>query len=107
VFFRPIKSTNGTFYHFYRIPESLKAFPVSPVNLVDYPLRISFTEKYYNRLWLNGRLYPGLRAESILKGATSVAVDPEGYAGFYKYVYDGWEMIYNPTTKIVSHMCYE
>mgnify|MGYP007107585956 CR=1 FL=1 len=63
-----------------------------------------FTEYYYNRLWKNGRHYPGLRAESILKGAEKILPDPKGYPGFYKYIYDGWEMVYNPSTKIVSHL---
>ncbi len=64
-----------------------------------------FTEYYYDRLWSNGRNCPGFRAESILKGATTIVPDPQGYEGFFKYICNDWEMIFNPTTKIVSHLC--
>jgi len=30
--------------------------------------------------------------------------DPKEVPGFFKYFADGWEMIYNPTTKVVSHI---
>ena len=63
-----------------------------------------FNEYYYDRLWANGRQCPGFRAESILNGATQIIPDPKGYEGFYKYICDEWEMIYNPTTKVVSHL---
>jgi filamentous hemagglutinin len=64
-----------------------------------------FTDFYYNKLWDSGRICPGFRAESILRGSKLIIPDPQGYEGFYKYVYDGWEMLFNPTTKIVAHMC--
>jgi len=64
-----------------------------------------FSEYYYDRLWDTGRSCPGFRAESILKGATSIVPDPQGYVGFYKYIHNGWEMIFNPTTRVVSHLC--
>lgn len=63
-----------------------------------------FSEYYYNRLWNSGRRAPSLIAQSILDHAIEIAPDPRGYAGFYKYTSDGWSMIYNPTTKIVSHL---
>ena len=63
-----------------------------------------FTEYYYNRLWSNGREAPSLIAKSILKHATQIIPDPKQIPGFFKYFADGWEMIYNPTTKIVSHI---
>lgn len=64
-----------------------------------------FTEFYYDRLWNNGRKSPGLRAESILRGATRITPDARGYPGFYRYMYEGWEMIFNPKTRVVSHLC--
>lgn len=63
-----------------------------------------FTEYYYNRLWNKGRKAPSLIAKSILENATAVIPDPEKIPGFFKYFADRWEMIYNPTTKIVSHL---
>jgi len=63
-----------------------------------------FTEYYYNRLWNNGRKCPGFRAESVLRGATTIVPDPQGYEGFFKYIYNDWEMIFNPSTKVVSHL---
>lgn len=63
-----------------------------------------FTEYYYNRLWENGRSFPGFRAEAILKGASMIIEDPKKHSGFYKYVYEDWEMIFNPETRIVSHL---
>lgn len=63
-----------------------------------------FTEFYYNRLWENGRSSPGFRAESVLRGAERVVPDPQGYAGFFRYEAGDWEMIFNPTTKVVSHL---
>jgi RHS repeat-associated protein len=63
-----------------------------------------FSQAYYNRLWVTGRAAPGFRAQSILRGATTRTVDPLGRPGFYRYVYDGWEMIYNPTTREVWHL---
>lgn len=63
-----------------------------------------FTEYYYKRLWDTGRKAPSLTAQSILDYATEVIPDPRGYEGFYKYVADDWYMIYNPITKIVSHL---
>jgi hypothetical protein len=55
-------------------------------------------------LWEKGRGYPGFRAESILKGATSIIPDPKGHVGFFRYECGEWEMIFNPITKIVSHL---
>jgi len=65
---------------------------------------IKFSEFYYNRLWEGGRQAPSLIAKSILEHAIEIVPDPKGYAGFYKYVSDGWYMIYNPSTKIVAHL---
>ena len=63
-----------------------------------------FTEFYYNRLWNNGREAPSFAAKAILEHATEIIPDPEKIPGFFKYFADGWEMVYNPTTKIVSHI---
>ncbi len=63
-----------------------------------------FTQFYYDRLWATGRGFPGFRAEAILRGAQSMILDPRGHEGFYKYISDGWEMIFNPTTKVVAHL---
>lgn len=63
-----------------------------------------FSEYYYNRLWNNGRKCPGFRAESVLRGATTIIPDPQGHEDFFKYIYNDWEMIFNPSTKIVAHL---
>ena len=63
-----------------------------------------FTEYYYNRLWNTGREAPSLIAKAVLENAIQVIPDPEKIPGFFKYFAEGWEMIYNPTTKIVSHI---
>ncbi|HEX4069044.1 MAG TPA: hypothetical protein VHX42_03010 [Candidatus Babeliales bacterium] len=63
-----------------------------------------FTEYYYNRLWKNGRGAPSLIAKSILDNTLQIIPDPEKIPGFFKYFAEGWEMVYNPTTKIVSHI---
>ncbi len=52
-----------------------------------------YSRVYYERLWNEGREAPGLRTESILAGATSRTPDPQGRPGFYRYEYDGWELI--------------
>jgi hypothetical protein len=63
-----------------------------------------FTEFYYNKLWQNGRGAPSLAAKAILENTIKIVPDPAGYPGFFKYFSDKWEMVYNPTTKIVSHI---
>jgi hypothetical protein len=61
-----------------------------------------FTEYYYNRLWTKGRGAPSLIAKEILDNAIKIA--PDKYPGFFRYELGIWEMIYNPTTKEVSHL---
>lgn len=66
-----------------------------------------FTEYYYNKLWNSWRKAPSLIANEVLEWAIknwTVSLDPKGYNWYYKYIYEGWEMIYNPTTKMVSHL---
>jgi hypothetical protein len=63
-----------------------------------------FTQFYYDTLWNNGRRCPGFRAESVLRGATTIMPDPRGYEGFFKYIHNDWEMIFNPSTKVVAHL---
>jgi len=50
-----------------------------------------------------GRGAPGLVAKEVLAGAKKGIPDAIKI-GFKKYVYGGWEMIYNPTTKEVWHL---
>ena len=63
-----------------------------------------FTEYYYDYLWNKGRKAPSLIAKIILENATTIMPDPKQVPGFFKYLLGNWEMIYNPTTKIVAHM---
>jgi RHS repeat-associated protein len=62
------------------------------------------TEYYHNRLISQGRADFAARANNILTNYTSKSPDPKGYPGFYRYASDGWELIYNPVTKEVSHL---
>jgi hypothetical protein len=39
-----------------------------------------------------------------LRGATTIIPDPQGHEDFFKYIYNDWEMIFNPSTKIVAHL---
>jgi hypothetical protein len=63
-----------------------------------------FTEFYYARLWATGRKYPTLIAKQILTESPKITPDPQGFSGFSRYEIPGWEMIYNPTTKEISHL---
>ena len=40
---------------------------------------------------------------SILENATQVAPDAEK-SGFFRYVFENWEMVYNPDTKEIWHI---
>lgn len=62
-----------------------------------------FSEYYYKRLWNQGRQAPSLIAREILMGAASKIPDPRKL-GFFRYEFENWEMIYNPTTKEVWHI---
>ncbi len=62
-----------------------------------------FSERYYKRLWDSGRPAPSLIAKLILESPEVVVAD-QFKQGFYKYVADGWEMVYNPSTKEVWHL---
>ncbi len=64
---------------------------------------VKFSDYYYNRLWGTGRGGSSLVAKEILKGATSSTPDLIK-PGFFKYVFGGWEMVYNPVTKEVWHI---
>jgi RHS repeat-associated protein len=61
-----------------------------------------FSEYYYNKLWSTGRGAPFLQAEEVL--STAKTVTPDRMEGFYRYVNDSFEMVYNPTTKEVWHL---
>ncbi len=63
-----------------------------------------FKEYYYNKLWNTGRGAPSLVAREVLKGGAKTATSDLKKEGFKKYIYGGWEMIYNPTTKEVWHL---
>ncbi|MGC4129629.1 MAG: DUF6443 domain-containing protein [Bergeyella sp.] len=63
-----------------------------------------FSEYYYGKLWNTGRGAPSLVAKEVLEGGAKTAVPDAMKAGFNKYIYGGWEMIYNPTSKEVWHI---
>lgn len=62
-----------------------------------------FSEYYYNRLWSKGRPAPTFTASAILENAKA-AIPDRAKQGFFRYEFDGWEMIYNPSTKEVWHL---
>jgi len=62
-----------------------------------------FSEFYYNRLWTHGRQGPSLIAKEILEAA-HICIPDTKKVGFFRYECEGWEMIYNPTTKEVWHL---
>ena len=62
-----------------------------------------FTEYYYNKLWNTGRPAPTLIAKDLIEHATYVVPDTNR-PGFLRYELNGWEMIYNPTTKEIWHL---
>ena len=63
-----------------------------------------FSRYYYNRLWETGRKAPSLIAREVLEGAGFRGTPVAGKPGFYRYVFGGWEMIFNPTTREVWHL---
>jgi filamentous hemagglutinin len=63
-----------------------------------------FSKYYYEKLWNTGRGAPSLVSQEILKGGANTAVPDAIKTGFYKYSYEGWEMVYNPSTKEVWHL---
>ena len=60
------------------------------------------SERYYNRLWNEGRPAPTLVAREIL--STAKNIKPDIKHGFFRYESLGWEMIYNPVTKEIWHI---
>ncbi len=62
-----------------------------------------FTERYYNYLWKSGRKAPSLAAKAVLENAKTITPDIEK-TGFFKYLANGWEMVYNPITKEIWHL---
>ena len=62
-----------------------------------------FSEYYYNKLWNNGRGAPSLIAKEVLDHAKSFVADNK-MPGFYRYEYNGWELVYNPATKEIWHL---
>jgi RHS repeat-associated protein len=62
-----------------------------------------FSKYYYEKLWSTGRGAPSLVAKEVFEGAGKGVPDAIKH-GFFKYVYGGWEMVYNPVTKEVWHL---
>ena len=62
-----------------------------------------FTEYYYEKLWREGRKAPTLIAKDILKNATIIKPDSK-LKNFFRYEFNKWEMVYNPTTKEIWHL---
>lgn len=63
---------------------------------------LKFSELYYNKLWDEGRPAPSLVAREILDHASIVTSDFK--PGFMKYIYNKWELVYNPITKEIWHL---
>lgn len=62
-----------------------------------------FSKYYYEKLWGTGRGAPSLVVKEIL--ASGVKGTPDSLkSGFFRYEANGWEMIYNPTTREVWHI---
>ncbi len=61
-----------------------------------------FPISYYEKLWNTGRLAPGFRVESIIKGATESL--PDTNPSFVKYIHNGWELIMDPITNFIQHL---
>lgn len=62
-----------------------------------------FCQYYFNKLWNTGRGGSSLVAREILEYGAETAT-PDKKEGFFRYVYGGWEMVYNPDTKEVWHI---
>jgi hypothetical protein len=62
------------------------------------------SQKYYEKLWNNGRPAPFIQAEEILKSNPKVTPDPKGMPGFQRYEANDLEMVFNPTTKEIWHI---
>jgi hypothetical protein len=63
-----------------------------------------FSKYYYEHLWETGRKAPSLIAGEVLAGGYKTAIPDVAKTGFYKYIYGGWEMVYNPVTKEIWHL---
>jgi len=64
-----------------------------------------YSQYYYERLWNTGRHAPSLISRMILEATKGQGVPDPVKEGFYRYVYDGWTLVYNPTTKEIWHLC--
>lgn len=62
-----------------------------------------FSKKYYEKLWSTGRKAPSLVVREVLDSAGAGVPDAKK-PGFFKYVANGWELVYNPVTKEVWHL---
>jgi hypothetical protein len=64
-----------------------------------------FSQYYYEKLWATGRGCPGFRAQWVLEGSRGIGIADAARPGFFRYVFEGWELVYNPATKEVWHLC--
>jgi RHS repeat-associated protein len=65
----------------------------------------TMTNYYHSKLLATGRSDFAKKSTDILNSPLSYAGrDPKGYPGFNRYIHDGWELVYNPFTKEISHL---
>jgi hypothetical protein len=63
---------------------------------------MKFSKYYYEYLWNNWRKAPSLIIKEVLKKSKNISPD-KIKPWFYKYIYDRYELVYNPKTKEVWH----
>jgi hypothetical protein len=65
---------------------------------------IKFSEYYYNKLWNTGRGGSSLVVPQLHENNGGKGITITSKPGFFRYTANGWEMVYNPTTKEVWHI---
>jgi hypothetical protein len=63
---------------------------------------MKISERYYNRLWQEGRPAPFVQAREILRSNPRIL--PDSKPGFLRYESLGLELIYNPKTGEIWHI---
>ena len=63
---------------------------------------MKISERYYNRLWQEGRPAPFVQAREILNNNPRIL--PYSKLGFLRYESLGLELIYNPKTGEIWHI---